>query len=198
MLSIFHRHSLVSLILLSFSDQTTPEWANLSKRKRESIFDVFSLWSAFTFPYGTMFDLVVLLFLGKKPGSSPEHHHQPHQAQPQSQQQTVSSTAMTALDLSGSEICKVGHYDLIKTIGKGNFAVVKLAKHTITGHKVSQRRTLSHWQIFCNYPLWRHGLGRIVPRILTLDLYIGYWLMTQVAWLNKHLNPILTNNSPIP
>lgn len=31
---------------------------------------------------------------------------------------------------------KVGHYEIEKQIGKGNFAVVKLARHTVTGTKV--------------------------------------------------------------
>lgn len=31
----------------------------------------------------------------------------------------------------------IGKYKLIKTIGKGNFAKVKLAKHIPTGHEVS-------------------------------------------------------------
>ncbi|KAK6032492.1 hypothetical protein OSTOST_01326, partial [Ostertagia ostertagi] len=31
----------------------------------------------------------------------------------------------------------VGKYKLLKTIGKGNFAKVKLAKHTITGQEVA-------------------------------------------------------------
>jgi len=31
----------------------------------------------------------------------------------------------------------IGKYRVIKTIGKGNFAVVKLAKHTPTGRMVS-------------------------------------------------------------
>lgn len=30
----------------------------------------------------------------------------------------------------------IGKYKLIKTIGKGNFAKVKLAKHIPTGHEV--------------------------------------------------------------
>ncbi|TNN47444.1 Serine/threonine-protein kinase MARK1 [Liparis tanakae] len=32
----------------------------------------------------------------------------------------------------------VGNYRLLKTIGKGNFAKVKLAKHTLTGREVSR------------------------------------------------------------
>ena len=34
---------------------------------------------------------------------------------------------------------RIGHYDLIKTIGKGNFAVVKVAQHSVLNAKVSER-----------------------------------------------------------
>lgn len=34
-------------------------------------------------------------------------------------------------------LVRVGYYELEKTIGKGNFAVVKLATHIITNSKVS-------------------------------------------------------------
>ena len=37
---------------------------------------------------------------------------------------------------TGSEDVYVGKYKLIKTIGKGNFAKVKLAKHLPTGREV--------------------------------------------------------------
>lgn len=33
-------------------------------------------------------------------------------------------------------LVRVGFYDILKTIGKGNFAVVKLAKHRITSTEV--------------------------------------------------------------
>lgn len=35
------------------------------------------------------------------------------------------------------KLVRVGYYDLEKTIGKGNFAVVRLATHVITNTKVS-------------------------------------------------------------
>ena len=37
---------------------------------------------------------------------------------------------------------KVGFYDIEKTIGKGNFAVVKLARHRVTKSQVSE------WKLF--------------------------------------------------
>lgn len=36
-----------------------------------------------------------------------------------------------------SRLVRVGYYELEKTIGEGNFAVVKLAKHVVTNSKVS-------------------------------------------------------------
>lgn len=35
-----------------------------------------------------------------------------------------------------NRLVRVGYYELEKTIGKGNFAVVKLAKHVVTNSKV--------------------------------------------------------------
>lgn len=34
-------------------------------------------------------------------------------------------------------LIRVGYYEFEKTIGRGNFAVVKLAKHVVTNTKVS-------------------------------------------------------------
>ena len=39
-------------------------------------------------------------------------------------------------DNSGQESTHIGFYQFEKVIGKGNFAVVKLARHTITEVKV--------------------------------------------------------------
>lgn len=39
-----------------------------------------------------------------------------------------------------NRLVRVGYYELEKTIGKGNFAVVKLAKHVVTNSKVSYSR----------------------------------------------------------
>lgn len=38
----------------------------------------------------------------------------------------------------------VGNYRLSKTIGKGNFAKVKLARHTLTGREVSEHIAVGH------------------------------------------------------
>ena len=44
---------------------------------------------------------------------------------------------------SGSYPVRVGYYQMERTIGKGNFAVVKLATHIVTKTKVSgENRTL--------------------------------------------------------
>ena len=39
---------------------------------------------------------------------------------------------------------KVGFYDIEKTIGKGNFAVVKLARHRVTKSQVSRVVSVYH------------------------------------------------------
>lgn len=55
---------------------------------------------------------------------------------------------------SSSGIVRVGYYEMERTIGKGNFAVVKLATHYVTKTKViflvisSQKLTTSSsWQL---------------------------------------------------
>lgn len=50
-----------------------------------------------------------------------------------------SSSRLTASSSGGGDPgipVRIGYYDLVKTIGKGNFAVVKLARHSITRSKV--------------------------------------------------------------
>lgn len=41
--------------------------------------------------------------------------------------------------LKAKEPIRVGFYDIERTIGKGNFAVVKLARHRITKNEVLER-----------------------------------------------------------
>eukprot|EP01134_Creolimax_fragrantissima_P005806 CFRG5806T1 len=45
--------------------------------------------------------------------------------------------ALDTLSLSMENIQQVGHYALHKTIGKGNFSIVKLGRHCITGEQVA-------------------------------------------------------------
>lgn len=40
---------------------------------------------------------------------------------------------------SSTGIVRVGYYEMERTIGKGNFAVVKLATHIVTKTKVSDK-----------------------------------------------------------
>lgn len=46
---------------------------------------------------------------------------------------------------------RVGFYDIERTLGKGNFAVVKLARHRITKSEVSNTHTLTHTLVFLIY-----------------------------------------------
>lgn len=40
---------------------------------------------------------------------------------------------------SSDELPHIGNYRLLKTIGKGNFAKVKLARHILTGKEVREK-----------------------------------------------------------
>lgn len=83
--------------------------------------------------------------LQQEPLPSDEHQHHPSSQHPplpqhvhQQQQHhrppfAVSATASTDLAVP----VRVGYYELGKTIGKGNFAVVKVARHSVTSSKVS-------------------------------------------------------------
>ncbi|KAG7233571.1 hypothetical protein INR49_006846 [Caranx melampygus] len=48
-----------------------------------------------------------------------------------------SARCRTSLSTAGDESPHVGNYRLLKTIGKGNFAKVKLARHVLTGREVA-------------------------------------------------------------
>lgn len=45
---------------------------------------------------------------------------------------------MSGKTFSVEKLVRVGYYELEKTIGKGNFAVVKLATHIVTRTKVGE------------------------------------------------------------
>lgn len=48
----------------------------------------------------------------------------------------VTSSSSSPLTASSYDVRRIGCYDVVRTIGKGNFAVVKLARHRITGTEV--------------------------------------------------------------
>lgn len=50
---------------------------------------------------------------------------------------------------------RVGFYDIDRTIGKGNFAVVKLAKHRITKSQVSTDRRVADRILQTETPTFR-------------------------------------------
>lgn len=55
----------------------------------------------------------------------------------------------------------IGNYRLLKTIGKGNFAKVKLARHVLTGKEVSED-IRSHFQLsfsFLGGKFWRKSVS---------------------------------------
>jgi hypothetical protein len=59
---------------------------------------------------------------------------------------------------------RVGFYDIERTIGKGNFAVVKLARHRITKTEVS--KTLYQMYVFVNVRVFRtYPRCRFIVRI---------------------------------
>lgn len=60
---------------------------------------------------------------------------QQQQSTPQSLHQSQQQAAMEKLSEKRTPI-RVGFYDIEKTIGKGNFAVVKLARHRLTKTEV--------------------------------------------------------------
>ncbi|XP_049540937.1 uncharacterized protein LOC125954571 isoform X3 [Anopheles darlingi] len=64
-----------------------------------------------------------------------QHQQQQHQQQPQHQHQQQQQ--QQPLPMSIEKLVRVGYYELEKTIGKGNFAVVKLASNVITNSKVA-------------------------------------------------------------
>ncbi|KAG9509070.1 Serine/threonine-protein kinase SIK1 [Fragariocoptes setiger] len=79
------------------------------------------------------------------------HHHHHHQTAPLSANVRSSTNANNGTNASGSggqdPPVVIGHYEVSHTIGKGNFATVKLARHKLTGHQVAikivQTSTLS-------------------------------------------------------
>lgn len=69
------------------------------------------------------------------------------------------------------KLIRVGYYDLEKTIGKGNFAVVKLASNTVTKSKVSVNRMTAFQFLASRFNL--HYL-----------MLLDSWKLVSVALLN--------------
>lgn len=62
----------------------------------------------------------------------------PLSSTPHSRTSTITSTSCSRANLSLNRQMKIGKYYLERTIGKGNFAVVKLATHCDTQQKVPE------------------------------------------------------------
>lgn len=62
---------------------------------------------------------------------------------------TNSSTKQNLID----RLIRVGYYEFEKTIGCGNFAVVKLAKHVVTNTKVRRINTLINFYLTERIPI---------------------------------------------
>lgn len=60
---------------------------------------------------------------------------------------TMEGSSGQAGSCNAERLVRVGHYEFEKTIGKGNFAVVKLATHKLTQSKVreAQNRVCLSW-----------------------------------------------------
>lgn len=54
----------------------------------------------------------------------------------------ISKTTMAERERPAKTPIRVGFYDIERTIGKGNFAVVKLARHRITKTEVRLKTSL--------------------------------------------------------
>lgn len=70
----------------------------------------------------------------------------------------------------------VGNYRLLKTIGKGNFAKVKLARHILTGREVSrtQSRPFFCYRLFIQFNSSFLGLSEFFT---SLHLSISLWFL---------------------
>lgn len=80
----------------------------------------------------------------------------------------------------------IGNYRLLKTIGKGNFAKVKLARHVLTGREVSleKKKRLIVWFVFFGY---------LYNKYFFIEAVSGYrsYLTCLSFHLTTHLAPFL-------
>lgn len=60
----------------------------------------------------------------------------------------IPPSSVTNNKITVDKLVRVGYYELEKTIGKGNFAVVKLASNIVTKSKVSNFCSKIHIKIF--------------------------------------------------
>ena len=77
----------------------------------------------------------------------------------------------------GEEIY-VGKYKLLKTIGKGNFAKVKLARHMPTGQEVCVQYLTCIWLLMLNCA---------IKPAQYIRTYSGFYLAKQSGWDNLHM-----------
>lgn len=82
-------------------------------------------------------------FLSSVSFSGPSPKLTPRFASPQesksSGRSSMSRCRNSVSTTTSDEQPHIGNYRLLKTIGKGNFAKVKLARHVLTGKEVSER-----------------------------------------------------------
>ncbi|MGH0143827.1 UNVERIFIED_CONTAM: hypothetical protein FKN15_001252 [Acipenser sinensis] len=92
-------------------------------------------------------DMVALDVINiKEPGSVPLFHqqhtsvdgyHEPHVQPSKSSSRQNIPRCRNSITSTTEEQPHIGNYRLLKTIGKGNFAKVKLARHILTGREVA-------------------------------------------------------------
>lgn len=70
---------------------------------------------------------------------------------------------------------RVGFYDIERTIGKGNFAVVKLAKHRITKTEVSTKPCMCVYVCWCSVLTQHVKLDYIVSNPAPRRNCVGAW-----------------------
>lgn len=58
---------------------------------------------------------------------------------------TMEGQTLHSLSYNAKKLVRIGHYEFEKTIGEGNFAVVKRATHTVTQSKVRKYFKVILW-----------------------------------------------------
>ena len=91
----------------------------------------------------------------KHPVTSSASSHQAETTSTPGSTSTTTTTAVSSNSSSGSMTLRVGFYEIERTIGRGNFAVVKLARHRITKTEV---RHIYYSQIFIYFILFHNRI----------------------------------------